>query len=483
MRMNKQMIRGALLVLLLGTTALANQPNIVFFFIDDMGWKDWSGGGSDYFETPNIDRIANQGMTFTQGYVNAANCAPSRCALLTGQYPPRNDFYTVKSIHRGNPKMDRLSLADVPESNVMPLERTTFAEAMKKAGYRTGMYGKWHVGHTPGEQGFDDVNDRGGDNKRGPIRNDDPKQIFTYTRNAMEFAEESVSAGKPFLIYLAHHAVHIRHEARPDTFELYKKKKGGAFHDTVKPIYGAMMSDLDTSIGMMLDKLEQLGIQDDTVIIFLSDNGGPPDNGASQAPLRSWKGCYYEGGIRVPFLVSWPGKIKAGTVDDTPVMAIDLYPTMLELAGVKDLDAHLDGYAIDGESLLPVLLGTGDLKERSLFWHFPAYLVGKEKYTGARDYPKYRQQPVSVIRRGDWKLMMYMEEWSLDGGFEKRDVNNSLELYHLKTDIGESKNLALKNPEMRDRLLAELLEWQKSIGAPIPKAPNSKLVTKRDEQD
>lgn len=232
------------------------------------------------------------------------------------------------------------------------------------------------------------------------------------------------------------------------------------------------MNDADTSIGMMLDKLEQLGVQDDTVVIFLSDNGGPPDNRASQKPLRSWKGCYYEGGIRVPFLVRWPGKVKAGSTDDTPVMAIDLYPTMMEMAGVKDLDAHLEGYEIDGQSLLPILLGSGDLDERAIFWHYPAYLIGKELYTGARNYPNYRAQPVSVIRHGDWKLMMFLEEWSLDGGFDKRDINNALELYNLKTDVGESENLALKNPEHRDRLLDELIKWQASIGAPIPKTPN-----------
>ena len=159
-------------------------------------------------------------------------------------------------------------------------------------------------------------------------------------------------------------------------------------------------------------------------------------------------------------------------MNDTPVMAIDLYPTMLELAGVEDIEAHLDGYEIDGQSILPVLLGKGKFEERSLFWHFPAYLIGKKLYTGARNYPDYRQQPVSVIRRGDWKLLMHLEEWSLDGGFEKRDVNHALELYNLKTDVGESDNLALKKPRIRDRLLNELLDWQASIGAPIPKALN-----------
>ena len=476
MWMNKYILCGALLAFLFNAPAFASQPNIVFFFIDDMGWKDWSGGGSDYFETPNIDRIANEGMTFSQGYVNAANCAPSRCSLLSGQYPPRNHFYNVETIHRGDPEKDRLSLEDVPDCNELPEERITFAEAMQKAGYQTAMYGKWHVGNTPAAQGFDDVYEHDAGELPKLLKQDpnDPKHMFSYTRRAMDFAEKSVSDGKPFLIYLAHHAVHVRHESKPKTLETYKNKAPGAFHDTVKPTYGAAMSDTDTSIGLMLDKLEQLGVQENTVVIFLSDNGGPPNNGASQAPLRSWKGCYYEGGIRVPFLVRWPGKIRPGAMNDTPVMAIDLYPTMLALAGVKDIETHLDGYTIDGQNILPLLLDRGDLEERSLFWHFPAYLVGKSHYTMARNYPDYRQQPVSVIRRGDWKLMMYLEEWSLDGGYEKRAVNNALELYNLKTDVSERENLALKEPKIRDRLLDELLDWQTSIGAPIPKAQNTK---------
>ncbi len=468
--------------------AFSAQPNIVLFFIDDMGWKDWSGGGSDYFETPNIDRIADEGMVFTQGYVNAANCAPSRCSILSGQYTPRNHFYNVWTIHRGDPKKDRLSLKDVPDYQVFPDERVSFAEAMKKAGYRTAMYGKWHVsgydrqgsgnkgGVGPAMQGFDDSYEHPAGELGGLFKEDpsDPKHMFSYTRRAMDFAENCVAEKKPFLIYLAHHAVHGGNQSRAATLESYKNKKPGNFHDNVNPAYGAMMADTDTSIGMMLDKLEQLEAHGDTVVIFLSDNGGPPGNGASQAPLRSWKGSYYEGGIRVPFLVRWPGNIKPGS-NSTPVMAIDLYPTMLELAGVSNIEEHLGGYEIDGQSILPLLLGERALDERALYWHFPAYLSGNPKYTQTRGYPDYRQQPVSVIRRGDWKLLMYLEEWSLDGGREKLATNNALELYNLKTDVGESDNLALTEVEIRDRLLDELLAWQSSVGAPIPKTPNDKF--------
>jgi arylsulfatase A-like enzyme len=474
------------LSLLFGKGLLASQPNIVIFFIDDMGWRDWSGGGSDFFETPNIDRIAAEGMSFTNGYVNAANCAPSRCCILSGQYTPRNHFYNVWSIHRGNPNKDRLSLNDVPDHQVFPDERVSFAEAMKNAGYQTAMYGKWHVsgydkqgsgnkgGVGPAMQGFDDVYEHPAGALGQLFKNnpDDPKHMFSYTKRAMKFAEKCVSEKKPFLVYLAHHAVHGGNQARAVSLEKFKTKQPGKLHDKVSGGYGGMMADTDDSIGMMMAKLKELKVDEDTVVVFLSDNGGPPR--ASQAPLRSWKGSYYEGGIRVPFLVRWPGKIKPSK-NDTPVMAIDLYPTMLELAGVEDIDQHLDGYQIDGESILPVLLGKKEqLEERAMFWHFPAYLSGNKSYTGARSYPDYRQQPVSVIRRGDWKLMMYMEEWSLDGGREKIATNNAIELYNLKDDISESHNVALREVETRNRLLDELLAWQKAIGAPIPKEPNNK---------
>jgi arylsulfatase A-like enzyme len=466
------------------------KPNIVIFFIDDMGWKDWSGGGSDYFETPNIDRIAREGINFTNGYVNAANCSPSRCCILSGQYTPRTDFYNVWTIHRGNKNTDRLSLSEVVDNQTFDEKKLCFAEAMKQAGYKTAMYGKWHVsgydrqgsgnkgGVSAQMQGFDEVLEHPAGVLGDLFREnpDDPKQIFTYTGIALKFAEDCVSEDKPFLIYMAHHAVHARNMARPETLARYVDKKQGIFHNNIKAAYGAMMDDLDASIGMVMEKLKELDIDQETVIIFLSDNGGPADHG-SQAPLRSWKGSYYEGGIRVPFLVRWPGKIKPGTVSKTPVMAIDLYPTMLELAGVRDINEHLGDYPIDGKSIVSELFGNKSkkLEDRAIFWHFPAYLKGNPKYTGTRDYPDYRAQPVSVIRKGDWKLMMFLEEWSLDGGRSNIANNNSIELYNLRDDPGESNNLALVETEVRDSLLDELLTWQKSINATIPREPNPEI--------
>ncbi|MCK4565424.1 MAG: sulfatase [Verrucomicrobia bacterium] len=455
------------------SAATPPKPNFVILFIDDMGWRDWSGNGSDYLVTPNIDKIGEEGLVFDQGYVNAANCAPSRCALLSGQYPPRNDFYNVWTIHRGNKKTDRLSLADVQDGQTLRKERITFGEALQKAGYKTAMYGKWHVAGPekimPDVQGFDDVSEHDA-KKLGKLfkQDGDPKQIFAYTRHAMDFAEACHRENKPFLIYLAHHAVHGPDICRPESKEIYANKKPGKINKS--PKYGGMMHDTDAGIGMLMKKLKELGIDDNTVVFFLSDNGGTPSH-CTQPPLRAYKGSFYEGGIRVPFIVRWPGKIKPGK-SHVPVMAIDLYPTMLELAGVTDIPAHVDGQPLDGTSIVPLLKG-GSIEERPMFWHFPAYLAGNPKYEGARN-PKYRQRPVSVIRKGDWKLLLHFEEWSLDGGRAKIAENKSVELYNLKDDPGELNDLSLKNTAKRDELLDELITWWETVGAPVPAEPNPK---------
>jgi arylsulfatase A-like enzyme len=456
------------------------QPNIIFFFIDDMGWRDWGGNGNTFLKTPSIDRIAKEGVVFDQGYVNAANCAPSRCALLSGQYSPRTHFYNVWGINRGDKRTDRLSLNDVTDGQVLADEKITFAEALKKAGYATAMYGKWHVsGHgkdgsgvnggvSPAMQGFDDVLEHSAiELKKNEDVDTDPKKIFTYTKRAISFMEQSDQQDKPFLIYMAHHAVHGPTRCRPASEELFQLNHAENSHNNPND-YAGMMYDTDESIGMILDKLEEMKIKNNTVVIFLSDNGGVPSR-CTQAPLRAYKGSYYEGGIRVPYIISWPGEFKPGR-SDVPVMAIDLYPTMMELAGVKDIKSHIGSYPIDGVSLMPLLNG-GDLKSRAMFWHFSGYLIGNSKYTGTRD-PAYRQRPVSVIRKGDWKLHLFMEEWSLDGGFDKLTINNAVELYNLRDDISESNNLANSNPEKRNALLNELLNWHEKIEAPVPSELN-----------
>ena len=446
-------------------------PNFVILFIDDMGWRDWSGNGSDYIKTPAIDAIAKEGLVFQQGYVNAANCAPSRCAILSGQYPQRNDFYNVFTIHRGIKHVDRLSLKDIQDGQTLRSNKLTFAEALKKQGYTTAMYGKWHVSGKekvmPDRQGFDEVDEHHAKELRKLFKKTkDPKQVYSYTNQAMAFAEQASKEGKPFLIYLAHHAVHLGYSYTDESYNLFKGKAAGINHDS--PKYAAMLHDTDKSIGMFMQKLKDLNIDDNTVVILLSDNGGVPSH-CKQPPLRAFKGSYYEGGIRVPFMVRWPNTIKPGK-SHTPVMAIDLYPTMLDLAGVEDITSHVGKHTLDGTSIAPLLKGH-KIEDRSMFWYFPAYLSGNPRYTGTRT-KEYRQQPCSVIRKGDWKLHLFFEEWSLDGGQVKIDTNNSVELYNLKEDIGETNNLAAAKKDVRDALLKELLDWHKRTGAKIPKESN-----------
>jgi arylsulfatase A-like enzyme len=277
----------------------------------------------------------------------------------------------------------------------------------------------------------------------------DPKHMFKYTREAMQFAESCVKEEAPFLIYLSHHAVHNPIQSRPATLAACKSWPVGERHRGVK--YAAMLSDTDASLGMFMAKLEELGIDDNTCVVFLSDNGGTPR--ATQAPLRGFKGMLYEGGIRVPFVVRWPGRF-APAVLDTPVMAIDLYPTLLELAGVP---APAD-YELDGRSLVPLLNGAAETwEERAMFWHFPAYL-------------DKRGRPSTVVMKGDWKLFLWLEPWVLDGGRDAIDTNGAVELYNLKDDIGEKRNAALTHKDVRDALLDELLAWQQRVEAPIPLA-------------
>lgn len=250
--------------------------------------------------------------------------------------------------------------------------------------------------------------------------------------------------------------------ARAEMIEKFKARQVAGGQNN--PAYAAYIAHTDDGVGRLMDKLKELGLDEDTVVIFLSDNGGIPIS--SQLPLRGLKGMYYEGGVRVPFAVRWKRHIRAGSTCDIPVCAVDLYPTFLELAGAKPPK----GRPLDGSSIVALLKGHRALEDRPIFWHFPGYLY-QSGWTGSRD-PLYRTRPVSVIRKGDWKLMMFLEEWSLDGGWEKRHINNSIELYNISDDIGEKNNLAQSMPEKRDRMLRELMAWQKRTNAPIPKAPN-----------
>ncbi len=438
------------------------KPNIVFILIDDMGWTDVGYMGSKYYETPNIDRLAKNGMIFTQAYANASNCAPTRACLLSGQYSPRHGIFTVGTSERGKSKDRRI--IPVENKTKISLNKITIAEALKPAGYVSAAIGKWHIGHTPREQGFDVGMDRDAlGYPRGHFKDDGEYLTDRLTDEAIKFIRENKE--NPFFLYLAHHAVHTPIQAKDDIIDKYKEKRPDGCHDN--KTYAAMIQSVDESVARVNHILEELGLSKSTLLIFFSDNGGHGTY-TCQDPLRGGKGMYYEGGIREPMFAYWPGKIKAGSSCDLPVISTDFYPTFLELAGIS----KTVNYPLDGESLVSLLKREGSLKRESIFWHFPAYL---EAYKGLKDHSRdtvFRTRPVSVIRKGDWKLLMFHEEWMLDGGYEKISENTSVELYNLKTDLAENNNLCNTEVEKRNELLEELIQWQDEIQAPISTEPN-----------
>ncbi len=450
----------------------ADRPNLVLIFADDLGWKDTGYNGSDFHETPRLDQLAREGMIFTSGYAAAGNCAPSRACLLSGTYTPRHHVYAVGSTDRGPKASQRL--VPVPNRNGIARDNVTLADALKTAGYATGHFGKWHLagkdGALPTEQGFDVSFDSFGEgkekegaeqNKAGPP--EDPKGVFTLTRKACEFIEANRDG--PFFCYLAHHAIHTPLQGQAETRARFEKKTPGSQHKD--PLYAACTYDLDTSVGQLLDKLRELGLEQNTLVVFTSDNGATQQS--PQEPLRGSKGGYYEGGIREPFLVRWPGVVQPGSTCDVPVINVDLYPTFLAAAGAP-VPA---GKVLDGESLLPLLRGEGGLQRQAIFWHFPGYLdnpVIRGRELDVRT--GFRSRPVSVIRKGDWKLHLYLEEWQLDGGRADLPGNGAVELYHLGRDLGERENLAAAEAAKRDELLDDLLAWQKNVQALVPDQPN-----------
>jgi arylsulfatase A-like enzyme len=270
---------------------------------------------------------------------------------------------------------------------------------------------------------------------------------------------------KPFFCYLAHHAIHTPLQGRPESLAKFQAKNPGQQHNN--PMYAACTYDLDASVGMLLDKLKELKLEQNTLLVFTSDNGGTQQS--SQEPLRGNKGCYYEGGIREPFIVRWPAVAKAGTTCNVPVINVDLFPTFLEAAGAS-VPPHKQ---LDGESLVPLLAGQNALNRQAIFWHFPGYLDSPVIRGRKLDVQTgFRSRPVSVIRKGAWKLHLYHEEWQLDGGLEHLATNQAVELYNLADDIGERNNLANLNTEKRDELLQDLWAWFKSTDAVLPTQPN-----------
>lgn len=442
----------------------AEKPNVVLIFADDLGWNDLGFMGSKYYESPHIDRLAKQGMRFTNAYANAPNCAPSRACLMSGKYGPRHGIYTVGDPVRGNHKFRRLE--PTPNKTVLADRFVTMAETLKANGYRTASMGKWHLGPDPTTQGFD-VNIAGrewgspsGGGYHSPYKypnlvNKERGEYLTdrLGEEACDFIE--TNKDKPFFLYLTHYAVHTPIQAKQELIDKFKQKPKTKHHKNAK--YAAMIASLDDSVGRVVETLDRLKLTEKTIVIFFSDNGGH-SGATSNHPLRGAKGMLYEGGIREPLVVKWPGVTQAGSQCDEPVIGIDLYPTLIEATG----SAAPAGDTLDGMSLTGLLRDpSSKLKRDAIFWHFPCYLQGRGDPHGG----PFRTTPAGAIRMGDWKLI----EWFETG---------RLELYNLRADIGESKNLAESQPDRLRELHARMKQWRESVKAPIPTTPNPRYVEK-----
>jgi arylsulfatase A-like enzyme len=444
------------------------KPNLVFILADDLGWSDLGCYGSTFYETPHLDRLAASGMRFTDAYAACSVCSPTRASILTGKYPARlhlTDWVPGRA-DRPDQKLKRPVILDH-----LPLEEVTLAEALREAGYRTGFIGKWHLGGTnffPENQGFD-LN-VGGCAKGSPPSYFSPYRIPTLTDGrkgeyltdrltdeALKFIESAKA--KPFLLYLSHYAVHNPQQAKAELVAMYRAKaarlpppagpeflpegKQRARQIQNQPIYAAMVQSVDESVGRVIEKLAELGIEGNTVVVFTSDNGGlSTSEGAptSNVPLRAGKGWHYEGGVREPCIIRWPGVTRPGSLCHAPVISTDYYPTLLEIAGLPlRPQQHMDGV-----SLVPLLKG-GTLAERPLFWHYP-------------HYSNQGGGPGGAVRVGDFKLI----EW-----FEDMRV----ELFNLREDVSEKHNLAAAMPEKAAALRRQLHDWRKDIKAAMP-TPN-----------
>ena len=452
------------------TVQAAKQTNFLFFLVDDMGWADIGANGSTFHETPHIDRLAKSGMRFTQGYAAGSVCSPTRASIMTGKHPVRvdiTDWIPGQSNRPTNP------LLHPEDRHSLPLKEVTLAEALKQHGYQTFFAGKWHLGKEgewPTDQGFD-IN-IGGHHKgsppggyyapwTNPALKAKHKGEYLTERLTAESAKflDSRDKAKPFLLYLSYYNIHTPIQPYKKRIDHYKSKAEKSFtvptpfeveHDGKtrtrqdNPALASMVAAVDDSVGALLDKLEELQLDDNTVVIFFSDNGGLSTLGrigpGCNLPLRAGKGWLYEGGIREPTLIRAPGITRPGSVSHKPMISMDFFPTMLHLAGLP-LQPKLH---VDGRSLLSQLKGN-DTGQRTLHWHYPHYHGSAWK-------------PGASIRDGDWKLIEFYHY-------------NNFELYNLAKDPGERTDLAKRNPRKAAELRAKLSAWQKRMKAKMP-VPN-----------
>jgi arylsulfatase A len=445
-----------------GVVAEVRPPNFVFILMDDLGWADIGANGSSFYQTPRIDGLAREGARFTSAYAACPVCSPTRASILTGKYPARLHL-TDWLPGRGDGADQKLAAPAIEQQ--LPLGEVTIAEALQSAGYISAHVGKWHLGgegYGPLEQGF--AVNVAGDHTGTPLSYFAPYQrngrfmpgleeapegeylTDRLTAEAEHFIEEN--RDRPFFLYFAHYAVHIPLKAKEDLIQkhLARVPTGGQ----TNAVYAAMVESMDQSVGRILDKLDELKIAEDTVVVFFSDNGGlatlegPFTPATSNAPLRNGKGYLQEGGIREPLLVRWPGRIEAGRVIDTPVSSIDFFPTLLEMAGVES------GGEVDGINLLPLLTDGLEPARDALFWYYPHY-ANQARSTRA----PLGGGPGAAVRVGSWKLIQHFE-------------SGDHELYDLSRDIGEVNNLAGDFPGKVQELSRLIYDWQNSVKAQWP---------------
>lgn len=426
-----------------GPLASQRPPNVVFILIDDMGWRDVGFAGNTFVETPCIDRLANDGIRFTQAYASAPNCAPTRACLMSGQYTPRHGVYTVID-PRHDPGQPHHRIMSARSNEALSGETVTIAEVLKHRGYATACFGMWNLGR--GRNGPSTATGQGFDVYKKPQDLGFPQNAYFASDGryltdvlfdeGMQFIEQH--SNEPFFLYLPTHAVHAPFEPKPELVEKYRAKARRLGVTNADPVYAAMIEVVDQNVGRMLALLERLKLAGNTLVVFTSDNGGTPQY---VAPLNGSKGALYEGGIRVPCAVWWAGIKNPGGTCDEPVLSMDFYPTLAELAG-----ANLQTQPkIDGVSLVPILKRSEKINRDAVYWHFPCYIG--------------RGEPCSAVRAGDWKLIQKFED-------------QSVELYNLKDDPGESRNLAELSPDKTDKMVRLLTDWQTSLNAPRPSEPN-----------
>ena len=424
------------------------RPNIVFLLIDDMGWPDVSCYGHTFHETPVIDRLASQGMKFTSFYAATPVCSSTRSTIQTGQYSARTGITDFIPGHYR--PFEKLTVPPIEHQLKDGIQ--TPGDALKAAGYATGYFGKWHLGPQPDKLGYDVTQRQLGDDFRKwrRAKQAGPKSIDFLTDATLWFIDQHKD--KPFFVTLSHHAVHIPLEANSATITKYQNKHkppDGVNH----PVYAAMVEDLDASVGRILAKLEELDLSDNTIVVFTSDNGGlrkiytgVGDVVSTNAPLRDEKGTLYEGGIRVPMIVRWPGVARPGSLCHEPTTTADLLPTFCQMATAKPPEQPIDGL-----SMVPLLKDPATpLNRDAVYFHYPHY---------------HHSRPASAIRAGDWKLIEFLED-------------GSLELYNLKDDLAETENLAVARPQLAGQLQQQLAAWREQAGARMP-TRNPKYDPKR----